>query len=219
MRLPTLRSKYIIATGIFASSLLLVACSDSPTGIKAPSRVSLPKPSKTAYALVSHQVAGDTAVSLITLDTEQEDSFLLPDGARISFPAHSVCDVAGSSYGAGEWDQPCEPQQDNVVITVRSWSDSAGRPRLDFQPAMRFNPAAGPVVLSLVTPDPAGTSLAIRYCPEGALAAVDCVDESLADADLVTYLEAESGTYFRRVKHFSGYNLASGRSVMADVME
>ena len=213
MRVPRTPSKFIIATGAFATTLLLAACSDTPTQSSAPSRISMPKPTRTAFALVSHQVAGDTAVSLITLDTEQEDSFLLPDGARISFPAHSVCDVAGSSYGPLSWNEPCEPQRDNVVITVRSWTDSAGHPQLDFQPALRFNPAAGPVVLSLITPDPAGTSLAIRYCPEGALAAADCVDESIADADLVTYLEESTGTYFRRVKHFSGYNIASGRSV------
>jgi len=211
MRKSTKRSKYIIATGVVASSLLFVACSDAPTSFKQPkASVRMPAPTKTAFAIVSHQTAGDTAVSLITLDTEQEDSFLLPDGAKITFPAGSVCDVETSSYGASEWDQPCDPQRTNVNITVRAWVDSAGHPRLDFSPRMRFNPAAGPVVISMVTADPAGTSLGINYCPDGA---DTCIDESLADADLITWHQPETGTYFRRVKHFSGYNIASGRSL------
>jgi hypothetical protein len=211
MRKPTKRSKYIIATGVVASSLLFVACSDAPTGIKPPvAHVRMPAPTKTAFALVSHQVAGDTAVSLITLDTEQEDSFLLPDGAKVTFPAGSVCDIETSSYGAEEWDQPCDAQRTTVNITVRAWVDSTGHPRLDFSPRMRFNPAAGPVVISMVTADPAGTSLGINYCPDGADA---CIDESLADADLLTWHQPATGTYFRRVKHFSGYNIAAGRSL------
>src|SRR5690349_19256057 len=112
MRNPKKRSKYIIATGVIATSLLFVACSDAPTGIKSPvSHLKMPAPTKTAFAIVSHQVAGDTALSLITLDTEHEDSFLLPDGAKITFPAGSVCDIETTSYGVGEWDQPCDPQQ------------------------------------------------------------------------------------------------------------
>ena len=210
-------SKFIIATGAFATSLLLAACSDTPTQVKSSSvPVRMPAPSKTAFALVSHQVEGDTAVSLITLDTEQEDSFLLPDGAKITFPAGSVCDIATSSYGPTEWDQPCEPQRTHVNITVRAWVDSTGHPRLDFSPSMRFNPAAGPVVISMVTADPAGTSLGINYCPDGA---TSCIDESLADADLLTWHQPSTGTYFRRVKHFSGYNIAAGRSLEVSMME
>jgi hypothetical protein len=210
MRARTTPSKFIIATG-FATSLLLAACSDTPTQVSSsrPS-VRMPAPTKTAFAIVSHQVAGDTALSLITLDTEQEDSFLLPDGAKITFPAGSVCDVETSSYGVGEWDQPCDPQRTNVNITVRAWVDSAGHPRLDFSPRMRFNPAAAPVVISMVTSDPRGTSLGINYCPDGA---DECIDESLTDADLVTWHQPATGTYFRRVKHFSGYNVSVGRSL------
>ena len=215
MRVSKTPSKFIIATGAFAATLVLAACSETPTQVKAAkTAVRMPAPTKTAFAIVSHQVAGDTAVSLITLDTEQEDSFLLPDGAKITFPAHSVCDVATTSYGPGEWDNACAPQQTNANISVRAWVDSAGHPRLDFSPRMRFNPAAGPVVISMVTTNPAGTSLGINYCPDGA---DSCIDESLADSDLLTWHQPETGTYFRRVKHFSGYNIAAGRSLDIDV--
>ena len=211
MRVSKTPSKFIIATGAFAASLLLVACSDTPTQVKASKlSVRMPAPTKTAFALVSHRVDGDTAVSLIQLDVNNADSFLLPDGAKISFPAGSVCDVETTSYGPTEWDQPCTPQRDSVNITVKAWVDAEGHPRLDFSPRMRFNPAADPVVISMVTADPAGTSLGIRYCPEGA---TECVDESIADADLQTFFTPATGTYFRRVKHFSGYNIAAGRSL------
>ena len=211
MRIPIKRSKYIIATGVVAASMMLMACSDGPTGIKQrTASLRVPAPSKTAFALVSHRTDGDTAVSLIQLDVNHADSFLLPDGARISFPAGSVCDIETTSYGATEWNQPCESQRDSVDITVRAWVDATGHPRLDFSPHMRFNPAAGPVVISMVTADPAGTSLGIRYCPEDES---ECVDESIADSDLETFFEGSTGTYFRRVKHFSGYNIAAGRSL------
>ena len=197
-------SKFIIATGIF----LLGACSDGPM---APARPATQR----AGALVSQVTAGDTTVTVLSINTwaKQTSNFDFATH-KLVFPANSICSLGTSSYGPAEWDQSCTPEIGTVNLTVRAWNDAEGHPRIDVQPHMRFNPAAGAVMLTLR--DRAGTASdkTIGYCPDvGA-----CYDESLADPSLVTYRDS-NGNYKRRVKHFSGYNIVSGRSVEASMME
>src|SRR3712207_5450446 len=59
---------------------------------------------------------------------------------RIYFARNAICDPATSSYGPGTWDQPCAVAPGPVTITATWWTDEAGNPRIDFQPALRFNP-------------------------------------------------------------------------------
>ena len=42
------------------------------------------------------------------------------------------------------------------------------------------------------------------YCPDKG----KCVDESLTDSDLTTYIDYPNNILFRRIKHFSGYTVA-----------
>jgi hypothetical protein len=43
----------------------------------------------------------------------------------------------------------------------------------------------------------------VKYCNESG-----CMDESLTDPSLISYVDTDSKVVFRRIKHFSGYVVA-----------
>jgi hypothetical protein len=151
----------------------------------------------------------DTAYASFTV-TQAGGNFNLAGGLKIEFPAMAICDLATSSYGAGRWEEPCLPQVLPVRVTMKGWYDTEGMPHVDFQPAMRFNPSLRTGVelylqerRSVIDPNSK-----ILYC----VTAEQCVDESLTDASLATRFES-NGFVYRRIKHFSGYNVTAGRAV------
>jgi len=91
-------------------------------------------------------------------------------------------------------------------------SDAAGHPRIDFSPALRFvrtSQASKMVMLYMKDAKAAADpSYRILWCgPTG-----KCIDESRTDASVGTRRDKRTGTVYRRIKHFSGYNIAVGRS-------
>ncbi|HET7456181.1 MAG TPA: hypothetical protein VFJ74_00915 [Gemmatimonadaceae bacterium] len=201
------RGGLIVVTGI----VLLAACSDAPTAPSAPT-VATPSTPILAASVLSSSSVGDTIVQLVSVDPTKKTAvnFGASSANKVSFTANSICDLATSSYGADQWDQPCAPQATTVVLTIKSWYDADGHPHSDFQPHMRFNPAADPVVLTMKDRNGVQPNLGIVYCADISGA---CVDESVADPSLVTYRDPVSGNYYRRVKHFSGYNISTGNSI------
>jgi hypothetical protein len=72
---------------------------------------------------------------------------------------------------------------------------------------MRFNPAKD-VELFLYAPDANKSdakNLTLYYCADKAKS---CIDESLTDKDLQTFIDKKNDVVFRRIKHFSGYVVA-----------
>jgi hypothetical protein len=131
---------------------------------------------------------------------------------RLKLPAGTICDPAVSSYGAAEWDKPCTRISGPVQITATYTRNSDGRPRVDFSPALRFQPnGSGQVVtLSLLDRTAASTGgFTVVYCPTDGTV---CVDESLTDSSVATRTDSATGYLYRRLKHFSGYTIAIGRS-------
>lgn len=182
---------------ILASSL--TACGDGADSPLAP-------------RTVNGLVVADTAVTTFHVGPNG-GRFNIGSTHRIEFPANAICDLATSSYGAGEWDEPCAPSTQSVRITAKSWTDAGGHPHVDFQPAMRFTPTLGEGVLLYLKDkksayDPAAK---IVYC-SGPLN-LDCVDESAGDSSLAVRRDGPNGYVYRRIKHFSGYNVTAGRTV------
>ena len=194
------RSGLIVVTGI----VLLAACSDVPTAPNATRTAPI-----TAASVISSGTSADTTVQLMLVDPTKKTTvnFGASSANKVVFPATSICDVALSTYGTDQWDQPCAPQLLPVTVTIKSWYDADGHPHSDFQPHMRFNPAAEAVIITLKDRSGVQPNLGIIYCAD---VNSGCVDESLTDSSLVTYRDLISGNYYRRVKHFSGYNIASG---------
>jgi hypothetical protein len=221
MPLSSLRTMTSTLRQIAATAMILsvAACAEGPT---AP--VTRSATGGVDFSLIGTLVrgTGDTTVTTFTVDPTTSTTFQVGSGHIVYFPRYSICDLT-SSYGPSEWDKPCQPADSAVEITAKTWIDAAGQPQVDFSPAMRFTSvsqqngesvgSSGDVVtialaIDTLTAATAGERLAILYC---ATAASTCVDESLTDASLKTTTSLAHGYATRRIKHFSGYNISSGR--------
>jgi hypothetical protein len=128
----------------------------------------------------------------------------------VAFSPNAVCDPAVSNYGSAFWDAPCSTLTTPITIhaTVKKL---AGRSWVDFQPDLRFSPAAT-VWMFMYTPSAKGakdlSAFNIFFAESigGTL-----VDDAKDDPTLRTYVDPKSGTSFRRIKHFSGYTASGGR--------
>jgi len=131
---------------------------------------------------------------------------------KIKFTPNAICDPASSTYGLGEWDKPCTPitRPVQIIATYKVLED--GRPRVDFEPALRFNPAERVTLWLRDRRMPKErTDVEILWADaHGAL-----VDEDETDPTLATHT-ARKGYATRRIKHFSGYLISAGRSYDGD---
>lgn len=151
----------------------------------------------------------DTIETSLVVDPTRGSTFAIAGEHKVVLPAGAICDPAVSSYGPAHWDEPCVSLAVPITITARSFRDAAGNARVDFLPALRFKrTAAGLPRLYLLNKRADAGTLTILYCPDAA----ECVDESLADPELVTRYDARGGFVYRYIKHFSGYGVALGRS-------
>jgi hypothetical protein len=131
------------------------------------------------------------------------------------FPANTICDPALSTYGPTEWDQPCTPITSPIQIHA-VLREQDGRSWIDFSPHLRFVPSADEerwVYLFMKTEVAEGKQMSgknappILWSPEiGAIG----IDEALTDETLKTKWDKKLGGVYRRIKHFSGYNVWSG---------
>lgn len=140
--------------------------------------------------------------------------FLVGNHAVV-FPARSICDPATSSYGQGEWDAPCEPLSHSITISARV-SSSHGVAAVDFTPELRFVPSTSPfkwVWMVMYTPEARGaTDLSQFNILYAESLGANLVNDAAEDPTLRTYVDTGSGVSFRRIKHFSGYAVASGNA-------
>ncbi|MBA3671804.1 MAG: hypothetical protein H0W68_07255 [Gemmatimonadaceae bacterium] len=130
--------------------------------------------------------------------------------ARLEIPAAAICKVTTSGYGATNtngWNAPCAPETGSITITA-AVTGTSSMPRVDFSPALRFNPAVGPVELYMFVKRATSADaqrFKILYC---ATLANSCIDEAVSDPSLATYYNTHDNEVFRRIKHFSGYLVA-----------
>jgi hypothetical protein len=153
----------------------------------------------------------DTVRFSITIDPSRNTYYYVGDGNSLNFPAKSLCDVTKSTYGNGEWDKPCTVAIYPVTVNVKAWMDKLGHARVDFDKHLRFVPSSNPANWVNLTFGDFQASLDpffnILYC---ATTSGACVDESKHDVTLLTVRNPLTGRITRRIKHFSGYNVAAG---------
>ena len=135
----------------------------------------------------------------------------------IVFPRNVICDPASSSYGRGTWDADCSVLREPIRIRAELRSQD-GREWVDFSPELRFKPSHYPsewvwIYMTTSAAQKGDESLNILWSPA---IGVPGIDESLEDATLRTYVSPWSGYAYRRIKHFSGYNVTSGRAPGVD---
>jgi hypothetical protein len=148
--------------------------------------------------------------------------------SKLEVPASAICSLGTSGYGSAFWDSPCvsETRPVQLVVTVKNTSLGAS---IDFNPALRFNPLTN-VQLTLSAPQVQrqdAKNWLILYCSNststpsttsgkgsgGAGGGKDgskCVNESLTDKDLKTFIDYDLHQLSRRIKHFSLYRVDSG---------
>jgi len=149
----------------------------------------------------------DSSTYVIKIDPRR-DNYLQFGAHSLWLPAHSICDPSTSGYGMGTWDDACSPLTTSITLTAKVRSTSGGLPRIDFEPALRFNPSRSVYLTLAVKGNQAQEAVAmgILYCPTSAAKA--CVDEALTDPTLATVLDRPEHQVYRRIKHFSGYLVA-----------
>jgi hypothetical protein len=209
MRKPMKARSSAVRLALFALAAVVGACSGD---------VTMPTASTPAASVeaASRFVPTDAQKALIgvkdgnysfTIDPRR-DQVLTFGANRLELPANSICDLATSGYGVATWNLSCKPQTATVTITVAIKNASSDNPRIDFFPAMRFNPQTD-VELFMYVPKVNkhdAKDWLMSYCPDKG----KCYDESLTDRSLVTSVDKRSSMLFRRIKHFSGY-LGAGR--------
>jgi len=202
--------RYSVRLGMILAAVGFAACGDNsitPTS-QAPDRPALFEHAGGATAALS---GNDTLKFSITIDPLRQTYFDLGAGNSITFPAGSLCDPVRSSYGNNEWDKPCVQATSPVTVAVAEWLDAHGHPRVDFMPNVRFVPSSDPRQWVRITFSDLQASLdlsfSILYCPS---LHSRCKDESKKDPTLATYRDPITHQLTRRIKHFSGYNVAAG---------
>jgi hypothetical protein len=182
----------ILATAVATT---LAACSDSSVE---PNASSL-KPSGARLTIAT------TSVTTATLYPQYDNVYVSVEGHRIVIPAYSICAVATSGYGPGYWNAPCAPQTLPVLFTITTSTNADGSSRVTVSPDVRFAP--GKQVMAYFKDAKAATTpgSVIQYCT-----LLGCTNEGKSDADMTTFRDPSQGIIYRRLKHFSGYNVVFG---------
>ena len=203
--------QHLCALATVVASAAIAACQGDRT-VSAPLGPGS-APAVRANAWQNTKGLNDTLVTTFKVQPNRALSQTLAGGHKIYFSKGAICDPATSGYGVDTWETACQRATRSVTITARSWLDSAGHPFVEFSPALRFNPDdERPVWLVLVDKKTAREEgITIGYCTENDNPA-SCVDESLTDSELVTFRDPKKGYLYRRIKHFSGYNITAGYS-------
>lgn len=199
-----------VVGGVAVLGAAAMACyggADLPTAARSPAALAI----SAARGANGHgaQHGRDTSVVHFTVDPTQSTTYNIGGGNKLWVRARGICDL-DSPYGPQYWDTPCRPTRKSVQVTAHTWTDSAGHPRVDFQPKLRFVTAGGLTSAIVYLRDHTAAedpSSVILYCGGGI-----CVDESTGDPTLHTFKDRPNGFVFRPIKHFSGYEVAVGRS-------
>lgn len=212
-----MRRNTLLLLLVGAVAALAVGCRDS---IVAPARSAATQPSLLSFSRSAH---GSDRTVLETVELSPAGGIYHVGEFDLAIPAGAVCDPATTKYGVGHWNDDCLPA--GRSITVKLVAEKRGNHvSIDFQPDIRFRPAAGAVTLQtsvyrdLLTSDavrelpitsPFFQSFTILYVPSGGASQIDEVRAN-GDRALVTHVDLSTGIVWRQIKHFSGYLITAG---------
>ncbi|HEY0994720.1 MAG TPA: hypothetical protein VGD77_01895 [Gemmatimonadaceae bacterium] len=180
-------------TSLAAVMGLLAACSDAPTAAKPMGEVAVTKEFEFSKVL-----------SATTFDIVPGQATLVSvDGNLVYVPADALC-AAGSGYGRQYFDQPCARETQRQSFAMIIGMDLNGNPMVSFNRDVRFSPDRAAYVI-LKVGSTANRGAPIKWWDAAQL---KWVDEGSYDSQQKTYWS--SNLVWRRLKHFSGYNVGQG---------
>ena len=195
----TFSFRRIRGAALLAAVFALVGCSDATS----------PNSNAPAFKVTVNEMASDSTSAVFTV-TKSGGTFTMGKHS-INFPGNSICDPAKSSYGVGTWDEPCKILREPITIHAEVRKID-GKEWVDFTPSLRFAPGKEVYIwmyTDQVMAQADSKALNILWAPYFGAAGVD---ESLDDPTLVTGYLPQYSIVYRRIKHFSGYMVASGRT-------
>lgn len=202
--------KKLAKTVLTLTAMLVAGCAENSSAPTVAATKDFTIPGGGATAALT---TADTIRFTFVIDPSRSITYSLGAGNTITFPAGSLC-APWSTYGSGQWDRPCSVATSPVTVYTKAWLDAAGYAHVDFDKHVRFVPTSNPAGWVMLSLYDYGAMTApwtkINYCPSSL--AGSCIDESLTDPSVATVKDPVTGKLIRRVKHFSGYSLTSGRS-------
>ena len=209
---------------IAGAALITAACSDSTAPTRSTSVSDLPKLSyfgggPGSYQSYSSNHDEDNAKTVVFTIDPQGGAVRL-NGFELVYPANAVCDPATSGYGPSEWKKSCETLNSAMTITAKVWVVD-GRTHADFSPDIRFDPSKD-VYVSVKMRDIRGqvpqADWADKYNIWYSTRVGDVryfVNDAAYNPELATVFGMRDGKatgwMTRKIWHFSGYYVRSGR--------
>lgn len=208
--------RWVVAT---AAMVGLAACSDSGTGTTSPASRAMAPTGAPSLDLGGRGWGYRTATFTLTSNAGTYD---VGGFYTLTVPANGVCSLK-SSYGPGTWDTPCQTLGKNESITVTAtYGYQNGGPVVDFSPALRFNPNMQVTLStsqfaqlliagkSYFSRNPSTLGFFGMYYVSSIGSTI--VTDAASDPSVVTHVNLTTGLVWRRVKHFSGYNVSVGEA-------
>lgn len=211
---------------IAGAALIAAACRDSvsPSGSTQASNATSAITALTSGPYVSSERANPRAEANGTtfkFTLSPYGGFVRLGAFVLAYPNNAVCDPNRSGYGPAEWANPCPTLGRPITIRVKTWMQD-GVAYSDFDPNIRFDPAKRVTLTTFVTDirnqtltDAMRAQYAIGYTLSDGTTRF-FVDEAASDPSLGTYFwlksdGSASGFATRRIYHFSGYYVRSGK--------
>lgn len=188
-------SRSLTTVACVAVALLASACSDTVTD-PSPNALRPDGP---------HMTIASTSITTAVLYPTYDNVYVSVEGHRIVIPANSVCNPLTSGYGPAFWNAPCQTATAPILFTITTTVNEEGYSRVTVSPDVRFSPTKQVMAYFKDSVASRTPGLVIKYCT-----LLKCVDEGLTDASLKTYRDPTAGIIYRRLKHFSGYNVVFG---------
>ncbi|MEO7084692.1 MAG: hypothetical protein ABI442_10155 [Gemmatimonadaceae bacterium] len=207
------------ACALAAVAVAAASCSDSTTGPVVEQARAI-SPFSAAFDNANAPGGQGQVITSNFTVTSSGGTFTILNGRyKVTVPADAVCEPTTSTYGATEWNQPCDTLAPGRQIAIHAVLSSSGGMGVDFSPALRFSPSK---VVTIGTDQFANTlkqnvayyqthvSL-LNYLPIYSLGGGASSVDFGTDPSLITHVDFNTGSVWRRVKHFSGYYLSSGQ--------
>lgn len=195
-----------IITAAACSNDLAAPSSSSATRVLAPSQM----PFFSRDGASSSSATSSTVTVTFTINPN-DDNYIAIGPHLLVIPANEVCDpsLASTGYGVGTWNLPCTTIKHSLKVTATA-TTSGGHPLVTFDTHLRFKPVSDDrkAVWLYLRDQNAGGQSTITWCPDGGGA---CVDETLVAPAMKTHWDYQVTTVYRKILHFSGYNVTGGR--------